>query len=138
MNAAATWAVCDQLTPDPRVWERVAPWIADALATGGGTHELEDVHHAIRAGRMQLWAGERCALVTELVDYPRLRAVRIFCAGGHLNDALAELLDMERRVVAFGKVNGATRCELIGREGWKRVFGGKAGTETRVFMWHGL
>ena len=55
----------------------------------GGRYLAEDIAAALATGRMQLWlaidrATIACVMVTELVDYPRVRAMRcIGIAGRH-------------------------------------------------------
>jgi hypothetical protein len=99
-------------------WERCKAWIAAALPYSYGTHTIEDVEQQIAAGRLQFWPGEKCAVVTEIVDYPRLRALNFFLVGGDL----AELIEkMEPAIVDWAKALGCTRVAQTGRKGWGRV-----------------
>ncbi|MBP2311880.1 hypothetical protein [Azospirillum soli] len=107
--------------------------LAKALEHGGGTHTVDDVWEAIEAGRMQLWRGQRSVMVTEVVQYPRLKAVRVFAAAGDM----AEVLEMEEVAAAWGKQMGCQRIEGFGRPGWRRVMKGR-GYEARTFGWRVL
>lgn len=114
-------------------FDRCAAWIDAALDYGGGTHGIEDVRVAVAEGRMQLWPGERCALVTELVQYPRLKAVRIFAGGGDMG----EMLQVSEAVMRWAAEEGCQRVEGFGRAGWMRALR-SMGAEVRVFMWRNL
>jgi hypothetical protein len=118
------------MTEAPSEFDRCAPWIEAALEYTGGTHGIEDVRAAVAAGSMQLWPGERSALVTEVVQYPRLKAARIFAGGGDLD----ELRLMGESVMAWAAWNGCQRVEGFGRWGWGRALDDLP-CERRVFMW---
>lgn len=104
-------------------------WIEAALTYCYGTHTIEDVERQIVEGRLQFWPGERCAVVTEIVDYPRLRALNFFLVGGDPTSpdglrgaGLTELLEkMEPAIVEWAKELGCTRVAQTGRKGWGRV-----------------
>lgn len=114
-------------------FDRCAPWIEAALAYTGGTHALDDVRAAVARGDMQLWPGECCAMVTELVTYPRLKAVRIFAGGGDM----LEMLRMSDAVIRWAAEEGCQRVEGFGRSGWMRALRAM-GAEVRVFMWRNV
>jgi len=82
------------------------------------THSLEDVQDAVASGKAQLWCGERSALVTELVVYPRKKVCRIWMAGGELGELHHEMLPA---VEEWAKAKGCAAVEIIGRRGWDRV-----------------
>lgn len=90
-----------------------------ALAYTGGTHTLQDVRDLVEAGKLQLWIHGRSVIVTELEQYPQLRAVRFFLAAGDMHEV--ELLS--NYVLHWAKNEmGCTRAGLIGRPGWARSF----------------
>ncbi len=93
-------------------------WIEAALPYCYGTHTMEDVERQIAEGRLQFWPGERCAVITEIVDYPRLRALNFFLVGGDLNELIEKI---EPAIVAWAKALGCTRVAQTGRKGWGRV-----------------
>ncbi len=105
-------------------FDRVWPLLAPALERTGGTHAWSDVFREIETGSMQLWPGERAAAITEIVAYPRLKACRVFLAGG----ALDELRAMEPAITAWARGLGCTRIEVLGRPGWGRALTGSRST----------
>lgn len=64
------------------VWaDRVRPHLAKMAAGSGGRYEPTDILTALASGRMQLWLAMNgvsllCVMVTEILTYPRLRAMR--------------------------------------------------------------
>jgi len=115
-------------------WTVVAPKLERALEYAGGTHTLADVLAAVERGDMQLWPGRRSVIVTELVQYPRLRAARVFAGAGDLD----ELRGMETAVAEWARAQGCERVEGFGRVGWGRALRGMGYDETRVFAWRRL
>ena len=101
-------------------WQRNRADLLEALARAGGTHDEGDVLAGILGGSLQLWAGERSAIVTELIAYPRLTALRLFLAGGDLE----ELAAMERELAGRAQRAGIGRLEIGGRAGWERALPG--------------
>lgn len=96
---------------------QIEKWIRDALEYSGGTHSFEDVLEAIKDSRMQLWAGPRGCLVTEVLVYPQKKVLHIFLAGGELD----QLTDMHDDVIAWAKKQGCQALSLSGRHGWKKA-----------------
>jgi hypothetical protein len=90
-----------------------------ALEYCGGTHTLGDVIEQIFAGHMQFWPGERSAIVTQIVEHPRMKVLAFFLAGG---DG-AELREMRGRIERWARTeHGCTCATLTGRRGWARSF----------------
>ncbi len=105
--------------PSPATeWSRCRPWIEAALPYCYGTHTIEDVERQIAEGRLQFWPGMRCAVVTEIVEYPRLKALNFFLIGGELDELLTQ---MHPVIVEWAKALGCTRVASTGRKGWERV-----------------
>jgi hypothetical protein len=92
--------------------------IEAALAHAGGTHTFEDIQAAVEAGSLQYWPGPRSAIVTEIIQYPRARALNFFLAGGEL----AELEAMYPLIEEWGRSQGCTVAVMSGRKGWERSF----------------
>lgn len=71
------------------VWaERVRPHLVKMAAGSNGRYEAADILTALAAGNMQLWLVLRgadllCCLVTEIVTYPRAKAIRSVGVSGH-------------------------------------------------------
>ncbi|HZH26793.1 MAG TPA: hypothetical protein VEY95_06370 [Azospirillaceae bacterium] len=102
-------------------WARCGRWLAAALAHAGDTHTLDDVRAQVERGEAQFWPGRTAVLVTELVDYPRLKACRVWLGGGELE----EIKEMVRSVAVWAKAQGCARLEVLGRPGWVRAIGGR-------------
>ncbi|WP_374576122.1 hypothetical protein [Phenylobacterium sp.] len=101
-------------------WARCSHWIAAALEHARGAYALEDVLEIVRLGDARFWAGRQAAMVTEIHEYPRVRALHFWLAGGDL----AELRDHLRPMAeAWGRAQGCTRATIIGRKGWARALG---------------
>lgn len=101
-----------------RVFDYALPMIKRALEYGPATHDPEDIWSAIQAERMQLWPGIRSVLVTEVVDYPKMRAVRALWTSGDLDELIGFIHPV---VIAWARENGCTLALLGGRKGWERV-----------------
>jgi hypothetical protein len=98
-------------------WTRCAPWIEAALEYSRGTHLIEDVRAMVEAGRAHFHPFARCAVVTEFLVYPRLKALHFWLCGG----SLEALVEVEPRIAAWGVLQGCTRFTTAGREGWRRA-----------------
>lgn len=113
------------MSEDRSQWIRCRPWIEAALPYARGTFTIEDIEDGIERGRFVFWAGEKSAVITEILNYPRKRVLHYFLIGGDL----AELQDfMEPRITAWGKMNGCSGASGAGRPGLERVFA-KSGFE---------
>lgn len=100
-------------------WERCSPWIQAALDHAGGTHTLADVEALVRSRECRFWAGREAAVVTEIIDYPRFRAIHVWLAGGDLDELLNE---MRQKIETWGRdERGCRRMTLTGRAGWERT-----------------
>lgn len=99
-------------------FERCAPYIAAALEYSGGTHTVADVAEMIRNGRAQFWPGFRSAVVTEINEYPQVKTLNYFLAGGDMD----ELKIIRPYIEQWAKAAGCKRITLLGRRGWERTF----------------
>lgn len=88
-----------------------------ALARAGGTHTYEDVLQSISVGDMFFWPASKSCLVTEIVQYPRLRALHVFLAAGDL----VEIKDMEASLISFAKSLKCSALSMSGRKGWTKA-----------------
>jgi hypothetical protein len=102
-------------------WERCRHWLDLAL---DGTHSIEDVRAEIEAGRAQFWPMPESACVTVVQDYPKGRALRVWLAGGDLDDLVKHLPVLDN----YGREQGCGAIELEGRRGWERVLPGYRAT----------
>lgn len=95
--------------------------VQEALAYGGCTHSVDDVLQMIEGGQAQFWPGKMSVVVTELIDYPRLRALRVWLVAGNAD----EIVSLEPEVTEFARKNGCVRLEMGGgRPGWERALKG--------------
>jgi hypothetical protein len=92
--------------------------IEAALAYAGGTHTFEDIQAGVEAGSLQYWPGPRSVVITEIIQYPRSRALNFFLAGGEL----PELEAMYPLIEEWGRAQGCTVAVMSGRKGWERSF----------------
>jgi len=97
---------------------RLEHHVANALEYAGGTHDVEDVFAGIAEGQFFMWAGEDSIIISEIVEYPKLRALHFFLAGGNLE----ELQQMEKTVIEWARAQGCKRATTAGRVGWSRTF----------------
>jgi glycine/D-amino acid oxidase-like deaminating enzyme len=116
------------LTPNPDVerwWARAQPFIEDALEHAEGTHTIGDVLERIASGHLQMWIGEKCAAVSEVLTFPRHRALNVFLAGGDHREMQA----LRPGVEAYARALGCRRVFYSGKAtkavqkatGWARL-----------------
>lgn len=111
------------------VWDEAAPLINKALLRASGRFELEDVKEALLEQQMSLvlaFDGGQIigAIVAEVIDYPRCRAMRvIFCGGERYMEYRDELIDV---LDAGARNAGCSLIEIEGRPGWEKYLKGKA------------
>lgn len=98
-------------------WKRVEHYITDALEYADNSHNPIDIFERILDTKLQLWSGEKSAMVTEIEHYPNFRVCRIFLAGGDMT----ELLEMEKDITKWAKSKGCNKIQIAGRKGWERV-----------------
>lgn len=103
-----------------REWQYIQRHAEAALVYCHGTHEWSDILNALVAGKMQLWTMGKSMIVTEVVEYPRLRSCRMFLAGGKLDELIEMATDVEKSAAEIG----CSQVELSGRRGWEAI--GKA------------
>jgi hypothetical protein len=97
-------------------FERCKPYIEAALKYTGGTHDIIDIYEGLYKGTMQLWPAEKSCLVTEIINYPKMKVLNIFLGGGDLT----EILSMHSDVIRWAKDQGCTALNMTGRFGWKK------------------
>ena len=106
-----------------RFWDAAKEYLKDAIALNRGEFDLEDIHKLILEKKMQLWGihdGElKAVMVTEVIEYPRQKRVRVVLIGGSEMDTWLEVAveAMDR----FKELNGADGIEILGRKGWVKT-----------------
>ena len=104
---------------DRSEWLRCRPWIEAALPYARGTHTIEDIEAGIARGQFVFWSGQKSAIITEIIEYPRARVMHYFLLGGDLTE-LVEF--MEPRITHWAKTQGCNAVSGAGRRGFERVF----------------
>lgn len=94
--------------------------IQAALDHAGNALLIEDLYAFALVGDVQIWlSSDNCGIIfTEIVCYPRLKAVRGIVAAGRLQS----VLELVPTIARWALTMGCTRAEIIGRPGWTRVF----------------
>ena len=90
-----------------------------------GCYTLEDVWDEIENNRAQFWPMPNSAVVTQVLEFPRKRVLRIWLAGGELHELRRAIAHAEE----YALHRGCTEVEIDGRKGWARALNGF--TETR-------
>jgi hypothetical protein len=85
------------------------------------TYNIEDVADCISNGTMQLWPTDTSAIVTQVQNFPRMKVLHIFLAGGNLE----ELEMLAHHIQKFAEDMGCHKITLTGRRGWSRTFATK-------------
>lgn len=97
---------------------RCSSWLEAALGYAGGTHNLQDILDGVLRCEYQFWPGKQCAVITEIMVFPRKRVFNFFLAGGDL----AELEAMTPTMESWAKFNRCDSAMLTARRGWIRTF----------------
>ena len=82
------------------------------------TYNMQDVADCIDSCTMQLWPGTNSAVVTQVQNFPRMKVLHIFLAGGNLE----ELETLTPHIQKFAEYMGCQKITLTGRKGWSRTF----------------
>jgi hypothetical protein len=95
------------------------PRIEEALWRGGATHSFQDLARRVAERRAQWWQSpdERGVIITELLDYPRLRAVNYWIAAGDLEQCAL----LVPKIEAWAIGEGCVRAIGQGRGGFVRM-----------------
>lgn len=102
---------------DEAEWERCRRYLEPAIDEAW---TLDAVEAEILVGRAVFWPMERSAVVTQIHSYPKGRVLRIWLAGGDLD----ELLHYLPAADGYAREQGCIAVELEGRVGWERVLEG--------------
>ncbi len=96
-------------------WRFAEPLIRKALKHTD-CYNIKDVEEGIKKGVFHLWTGEKSAIITEIIEYPRLRAINLLFCGGDYKELQSMLPSIEQ----FAKHFGCKRLYGGGRKGWLR------------------
>lgn len=116
----------------------VRRYLEEALSYTDGKYNMTDVLDGVRQGMQVLWVvyneeKEKAAgcLVTEILAYPRAKALSIFLLGGNDFDEIITLLD-ELKEYAIGV--GCKTLEFYGRSGWEKMLKPYGFEKTHIVM----
>ena len=88
-----------------------------ALDVAGRTHDVSDVMEKVREGRAMFWPNKDGSIVTEVLVYPRLKAVNYWLVSGDLADCAA----LQPEIDAWALEQGCAVAVATGRMGWLRL-----------------
>lgn len=124
----ADWTFCDVPTPHlPLVWPLARPHLMRALdREGSGRYLPEDILRALLDAKARLWVAWNArentidaAVVTETIDFPRKRELRIWLVGGR--NMRGWVKAAEKMLEAFARAEGCAFLTGAMRRGWLRV-----------------
>ena len=103
----------------------VVPLLEPAIQRGGDM-SATDMFREVIAGNLQLWVIQKGgqtmgACVTRLGVRPMRKVATVLYVGG-VN--MPDWLHLLEQIEGWAKAVGATRMEVVGRKGWKRVLTG--------------
>lgn len=98
-------------------WERCKGWLEPACEDGW---TIDAVEAEIREQRATFWPMANSAAVTQVMDYPKGKVLRVWLAGGDLNELTHFLPAGEN----YARMNGCIGVEMEARPGWERVLKG--------------
>ena len=105
------------------IWKQIEPLLLKPLEIDGFAYMPKDIFDSLLKKKMQLWISwnvktnnVEAAIVTEIIDYPRLRSCRYFLAGG--TNMKSWFNPIKERIEQWAKLNKCQRIELVGRKGW--------------------
>jgi len=104
------------------VWDEVVPLIEKALLHAEGELIPEDIKQHLDEGDLRLWValkGQKilAAMVTEIIEYPRKRIVRVITLAGKNMDMWYDFLPM---IEGYAVKNGCSSLEAWTRKGMTR------------------
>lgn len=109
------WQIAPEHIND--AWEHIGPEFERALQYARGELSIVDVYKQLVTGMMQAWEiveedEPRLVFVTEIVNYPQYRAVRIVLAAGR---GLKNAREFQRNFEAWALSNGCLEIECCCR-----------------------
>jgi len=118
---------CEVSFIDPKeiesVWPMVYPLIDKCHRYANGELETQDFLDMLTSGAMQLWVATDdslifAAMITEFVQYPRKKVMRIIAIGG---EGMKRWMRFFPALEAAALQVGCTGFEALGRKGWLRI-----------------
>jgi len=109
-------------------WFNVKHHLEEALSYGDGLLNLDDVRDGLASGLFELWVGDNSAIVTQVIDTGRDKALLFYLAGGKLS----ELKRMSEKLESLAKDSECSKVLINGRAGWGKALTGYK-ERTRIF-----
>ena len=112
------------------IWTRVKDLLQLAINLNLGELTIEDVKEYLVKGRMNLWVVYSqeneliLAAVTEFVNYPREKRLRVFLTGAKKNTLIKwfkQCWQKDSELLKFARENDVKRFEVLARDGWLRL-----------------
>lgn len=106
-------------------WGKVENYLNKAADYTFGRYTASDIYEAVKDGDNVLWVAFeeeniKGAVVTDLVTYPKKRALCMqFCGGTELKEWKEPMLSLLRK---YAKDMGCDVIESTARRGWAKVF----------------
>lgn len=116
------------------VWPKVEGWLQRAVEQNLGDENLLDVLIALAQNRYSLWyEPARCALVTQIQEYPRQKVITLLYAGAPEGsgavERFRELWEQERLALRSA---GITQIRMFGLRDWGKALGVESRFVTQV------
>jgi len=133
MNTAIVGIPSTQLAD---CWNGIKHMVTDACTHSNGKYEAIDILHALLREHMQLWAivgetGISAIVISEIVNYPRIREFRILATTGEgMSDWLHHLAALEN----WARSQGCQASEAIARPGWEKVLKSENYKRTHIIL----
>lgn len=107
---------CRDLDVVTDAWEAARPYLEKALDRCP-THTIEDVERDLLRHKAQFFSLGDAFVVTQVVEHPRRRVLRVWLAGGNLDTIRRALPELDN----LARDWGCDRVEIDGRRGWARI-----------------
>lgn len=110
------------------IWETIQEYakcrdaLLPAIEMTNGTHNEDDIIAGILTGQFKLFVNGSSGVVTDIVVFPRLKALNIFLIGGKLD----EVMPLRSQLEKYREAQGCKRITgLAVRKGWERFLDGE-------------
>lgn len=109
-----------------QIWPSLQGFVDKALEHTHGTHLHTDILAGVLSGQFVFWTvrGEtqyHAIIVTQILQYPRLRALNVFLVGG---DVLMNwFCEVQEAIETYAQRNSCFRVQALGRRGWLKLNG---------------
>ena len=79
-------------------------------------YNLSDIKEKIHQGEFHIWGGKNSVMITEIVEFPRVKVLNLLFGGGDYK----ELEEMFPSFEQFARHFGCKSIYVGGRKGWLR------------------